>query len=300
MTAERVLVTGASGFLGTSLMAKLRATGVPAVGVSRRTPACAENDAAWRTCDLLEPGAVDRLFEETRPSVVFHLASEVRGTRDLSAVLPTLRANLESAVEVLTAAARASCRRVVLAASLEELPLDQPARFPYAIAKRAATEYGRFFQSVYGLPVVSARIGMAYVPGQRDASKLVPHVILSQLEGRAPRLASGSRQADWIYVDDVADALLACMTSVDLEDTVVDIGTGLATSVGEVADRLTVLTGGPAPEKGALLDRRLDLAVLADTERAARVIGWRAKCDLDEGLRRTVAWYRKEHAAGRV
>jgi UDP-glucose 4-epimerase len=298
VTPETVLVTGASGFLGARLMARLRAAGQKPIGVGRRPPASAGEP--WNVCDLLEPGAIERLFAETRPAAVFHLASEVHGTRDLSAVLPTFRANLATTVEVLAAAAQRGCRRVVLAASLEELPLEQPARFPYAIAKRTATEYGRFFQGLYGLPVVSARIGMAYGPGQRDTAKLVPHVILSQLASRAPKLASGERRADWVYVDDVADALIACMQGPVLEQSVVDVGTGVGTSVGEIAERLTRLTGGPAPERGALPDRAQDRTVLADVDAAARLIGWRATHALDDGLRRTVDWYRQERTAGRL
>ena len=96
--------------------------------------------APWRLCDVEDQAAVVRLFEEARPAVVFHLASAVRGTRDLGAVVPMFHANLGSAVYVMAAACQTGCRKVVLAASMEELPLDQPARFPYAVAKRAASE----------------------------------------------------------------------------------------------------------------------------------------------------------------
>jgi len=304
LSTETVLVTGASGFLGTSLVARLGAVGVRAVGVSRRPPPEVAGErpgqAGWRPCDVEDQDAVARLFEEVRPTSVFHLASHVRGARDVAAVLPTFRANLASTVHVLVAAAGSGCRRVVLSASMEELPLDRPARFPYAIAKRAATEYGRFFQATYGLSVISARIAMAYGPGQRDVAKLVPHVILSQLGGRAPRLASGDRRADWIFVDDVADALIACMRGPDVEGSVVEVGTGRGTSVGEVAEALTALTGGPAPERGALPDRQNDAALIANADETFRRIGWRAEIDLGEGLRRTVDWYRQERAAGRV
>jgi len=309
-----VLVTGASGFLGSALVARLAPLGVRVVGVSRRPPATATAtattattpiDAAgagceWRACDVEDVGAVARVFEETRPAVVFHLASYVRGTRDLDAVLTTFRANLASAVYVLAAAARVGCRRVVMAASMEETPVVEPARFPYAVAKRAATEYGRFFRTAFGLDVVSARIGMAYGPGQRDVNKLVPHVILSQIEGRAPRLSSGGRRADWIFVDDVADAFIACMTAPPVESTVVEIGTGTGTSTGEIAARLTAITGGAPPEIGALPDRANDRDLVADAGDAAARIGWRAQVSLDEGLRRSVDWYRAERAAGRL
>jgi len=298
-TAETVLVTGAAGFLGQSLVARLGQTGAQVVGTSRRPPG-PDDPAGRRVLDVEDADAVARLFEEVRPGTVFHLASNVRGTRDLAAVLPMFRANLASAVHVLTAASQTGCRRVVMAASMEELPLDQPARFPYAVAKRAASEYARFFQGAYGLSVISARIGMAYGPGQRDVSKLVPHVILSQIEGRAPRLASGGRRADWIFVDDVADAFVACMTAPRLDDTVVEIGSGVGTSVGEVADRLTAIMGGPPAEKGALADRANDRDVVTDADATARRIGWRARISLDEGLRRSVDWYRAERAAGRL
>jgi nucleoside-diphosphate-sugar epimerase len=302
LTDETALVTGAGGFLGTCLMSRLAATGVRAIGSSRRPPApgSVPADAEWRLCDVEDAEAVQRLVREVRPTTVFHLASQVRGTRELAAVLPMFRANLASTVYLLAAASEAGCRRVVLAASMEELPVDQPARFPYAIAKRAATEYGRFFQNTYGLSVVSARIGMAYGAGQRDIAKLVPHVILSQLEGKAPRLASGSRRADWTYVEDVADAFIACMNVESVEGTVVEIGTGEGTSVGDIAERLAAITGGPRPEIGALADRSNDCDVVADADTTARLIGWRARVSLDEGLRRSVEWYRTERAAGRL
>jgi UDP-glucose 4-epimerase len=292
-------VTGAGGFLGSRLVERLVADGVPVVAVSRR-PQPAAPGVSWRQCDVEDGDALARLFDDTRPETVFHLASYVRGTRDLEAVLTTFRANLASTVYLLTAASKAKCRRVVLAASMEETPVDQPARFPYAVAKRAATEYARFFQTAFGLSVVAARIGMAYGSGQRDIIKLVPHVILSQLEGRAPRLSGGGRRADWIFVDDVVDAFLACGRVAELADPVVEIGTGVGTSVGEVAQRITAITGGPAPEIGALPDRANDRDLVANADDAERRIGWRAKLDLDDGLRRCVEWYRAERAAGRL
>jgi UDP-glucose 4-epimerase len=295
---ESALVTGAGGFLGSCLTVRLAERGVRVIAASRRP--MSPGPYASRLCDVEDAEAVARLVDDTRPTTIFHLASHVRGSRELSAVLPTFRANLASAVHVLTAACQFECRRVVLAASAEELPLDQPARSPYAAAKRAASEYARFFRSAYGLSVVSARIGMAYGPGQRDATKLVPYVILEQLAARAPRLTSGSRRADWVYVEDVIEALIACMTAPDIEGEVVEIGTGRATSVGEVAARLTARMAGVAPEMGALPDRANEADIVANVDETARRIGWRAKVGLDEGLRRTIDWYRAERAAGRV
>jgi UDP-glucose 4-epimerase len=140
----RVLVTGASGFLGGRIVRQLTDAGAHVIGVSRTKPLV---DCEWKTCDVEDASAVAQVFRDTRPESVFHLASHVTGSRELAVVQSTFRANLGAAVYVMTAACEVGCRRVVLAGSMEELPVDQPARYPYAVAKRAAHQYAEFFRT---------------------------------------------------------------------------------------------------------------------------------------------------------
>jgi nucleoside-diphosphate-sugar epimerase len=293
----RVLVTGASGFLGGRLVRLLAAAGKHVIGVSRTKPLV---DCEWKSCDVEDAGAVAQVFRDTRPESVFHLASHVTGSRDLGVVLSTFRANLGAAVHVMTAACEVGCPRVVLAGSMEELPTDQPARYPYAIAKRAAHQYAEFFRTTYGLNVTSTRIGMVYGPGQRDTAKLVPYVILSGLAGRAPSISSGKRRVDWIHVDDVCRALVASATTLDLAGAVIEIGTGRLTSVREIADLVTTITGGPPPQVGTVPDRPNDIDIALDVAAAHAKTGWTARLGLEQGLRDTVEWFREERLAGRV
>jgi nucleoside-diphosphate-sugar epimerase len=206
---RRVLVTGASGFIGARLCARLAALGAEVTATSR-TPFASESSIAWQHCDLSDASATENLIGLARPERVFHLASHVVGTRATSAVFPTFESNLVSTVNLLTAAERSGCQRVVLTGSLEE-PDPGPEwpipSSPYAAAKLAANAYGRMFHALFGLPVVILRVFMVYGPGQRDHAKLVPYVITSLLKGETPRLGSGLREVDWIYVDDVVDAL---------------------------------------------------------------------------------------------
>jgi nucleoside-diphosphate-sugar epimerase len=297
-SSDTVLVTGATGFVGRSLLARLRGSGARVAATSRNPPAGADGD--HRACDLEDEAAVQRLFDEVRPSHVIHLASLVTGSRDLAAVVPTFRANLAAAVHLLAAAARIGSGRVVLAGSMEELPADEPARYPYAAAKRAASEYGRFFHRAFGLSVVTLRIGMVYGPGERRTTGFIPHVVLSQLAGSRPRIASGKRSVDWVFVDDVAEACEVAAIAPDVGGAVLEIGTGTAVSMAEVVARLTAITGGPEPEIGALPDRAGDIDLAMDAATTARMTGWAAKVRLDEGLPRTVEWFRTERAAGRL
>jgi UDP-glucose 4-epimerase len=303
---EPILVTGALGFIGAALMSKLRGSGLQPIGVSRR----ATTSADMRVCDLEKADAVEQLFQQERPATVFHLASRVTGARDLAAVLATFTGTLSTTVHVLTAASAVAAKRVILAGSMEDLPLDAAPRYPYAAAKRAANEYAAFFGSRFGLSVSTARLGMVYGPGQRSIERLVPHVILTQLAGQRPRLSTGRRRVDWIFVEDVLDGLLALAVGgaggadgkvVDaLRGKVVDIGTGRLSSVAEVAELIRACTAGPAAELGAVPERSQDPDLALDAQETRRLLGWHSQIDLEEGLRRTVEWYRAARAQGEL
>jgi nucleoside-diphosphate-sugar epimerase len=299
--AGPVLVTGASGFLGGALLAELARRGAAVEAVSRRAGARG-GGASWHAADLVDPEAVDRLFERTRPEIVFHLASEVTGRRDLDLVRPTFERNLAAAVHLLVAATRAECRRIVLAGSMESPALEsgEAPGSPYAAAKAGQALYARLFHALYGAPVATARIFMVYGPGQGDLTKLVPYAILEALAGRAPRLASGARAVDWIYVDDVARGLLALAAAPGIEGQTLDLGSGVATPVGEVAARIARAAGAPAPVEGVLPPRPLETERVADPARTLAATGFSPQIGLDDGLARTLAWYRAERAAGRL
>jgi nucleoside-diphosphate-sugar epimerase len=165
---------------------------------------------------------------------------------------------------------------------------------PYAAAKFAASAYGRMFHSLYRTPVATLRLFMVYGPGQQDVKKLVPYVTLSLLEGRAPELSSGVRRVDWIYVDDVVDGYLAAALSPAVDGCTIDLGSGELVSVRSVVERLTTIVGTPGvvPVFGAVSDRPMEQERCAVLAEARAVLGWSPRTPLDDGLRRTVDWYR--------
>ncbi len=290
------LVTGGSGFIGRRLCSELAAHGAIVYSVGRRHFA-STGHAKHLVQDLSDGPATEALIGDVRPDYVFHLASVVRGRPVLADVSPMLVANLLSTVNVLTACLRSPCRRVVIAGSLVEPELrrftDAPSS-PYAAAKWASADYARMYSTIFGLPAVIARIFMAYGPAQFDQSKLVPHSVMSALRGKAPSIASGTRAIDWIHVDDVVDGLMAIAVAKGLEGKTIDLGTGVAHPTLQVVRMICETAGtGVSPAVGALPDRPDEPSCVARTAETAAAIGWRARTTLEDGIPRTVEWYRQ-------
>ena len=296
----RVLVTGARGFIGTRLCRRLIEQGAAVQGISSCTTPPVRDGIAWSRVDLADAAAVERIVASSSPDVVFHLAGHVTGAHHIAAVQPTLVGNLLSTVHVLTAAAKAGAPRVVVAGSMREPEhsgTDTRFGSPYAVSKWAASGYARLFHELYELPVIVARLMMVYGPEQWDSTKLVPHVVTSLLEGRSPALTSGAAQADWVFVDDVADALLSAATVADGQE--VEIGSGELTAVRTVVEQIASLVRPSVPlQFGTLPDRPFERARAAHTDEARKLFNWVAKTGLEEGLRRTVDWYRAQSPSG--
>ena len=291
-----VLVTGGTGFIGSHLVARLAQTGAEVHAVSRQDVPHPSRMVRWWRADLAELGAVQGLVRAVRPAVIFHLASYVAGARNLALVIPTFASNLTSTVNLLTAAAEVGDARVVLAGSMEEPESGAEAEVPcspYAAAKFAASGYARMFHALFGLPVVTLRLFMVYGPGQRDLNKLVPYVIVSLLRGEPPRLMSGARAVDWIFVADVVEALMAAAGARGIEGATIDVGSGELVTVKEIVERLVaIINPGVEPCFGAVPDRVRERISVADVRRSQSLLGWQPSMLLDGGLRRTVDWYR--------
>lgn len=296
---RQVLITGAAGFIGARLGAILVERGAHVHGTWRnREPEDAEA-IRWHRVDLADEAAVRRTLEAVAPDVVFHLASHVAGSRAPDLVPLTFRDNLVSTLNLLSAVTAGAGGRLVLTGSLEE-PVpgspDAPSS-PYAAAKWAATGYARMFHLLYGTAVRIARVFMVYGPGQRDERKLVPYTIRAALSGEAPSLSGGTRPVDWIYVDDVVEALLALGAIDALDPVPVDVGSGEVHTVGDVAKRICrMVDPSLAPRRGELADRPHEQVRVADIKETRRRLGWSPRVGLDQGLRETISWYR-DHPA---
>lgn len=296
LSGAKVLVTGATGFIGRHLCQRLQQCQAEVYGVSR-SPQSAHSVIRWRQGEVANFDEMQRIVAEIQPDVLFHLAAESSAARSLDAVRSTLQGNLVSTVHLLSLMTEVG-GRVVLAGSLEEPDQGEHsiASSPYAASKWASTIYAQMFQQLYHLSIVRTRLFMVYGPGQMNFKKLIPYVTLALLNGEAPQLSSGQRLIDWIYIDDVVDGLIAAAQSLD--DGVFEFGSGTLISITEIVQRLNqMINPNIQPLFGALSDRPMEQVRVANLEAATTQLNWKPKVSLEEGLARTVDWYAAYHRA---
>jgi len=291
---KKILITGASGFIGSYLFNRLSEC-AEVHGTSRtKKDSNKDNQHWWQgTFDTIESSR--ELFQTIKPDIVFHLAGEVTAANELKYVLPTYHSLLTSTINLLTTAVETGCERVILTgSSTEPLSEDPIPNSPYAAAKWATTGYGHFFYRTYGLPVVIVRPFMGYGPGQ-PVYKLIPQVIKSLLNDESPKMSQGLWETDWIYIEDMIEGFLAAASLESPTGRVLDLGTGIITSVKGVVEKIVeIMRPKVKPLYGTLPDRANEHTRKADIEYSMSLLGWSATTSLEEGLIKTIDWYKQE------
>lgn len=305
--AEPILVTGASGFVGSHLVRRLAGTGAD-VHVFLRSSSDARRLGGIsgplnrHTADLTDPASVRAAVHRVRPRTIFHCASwgGHPGQTDEAAIFG---ANLAGTFHLLSACAEAGFDRFVHTGSSSEYGMktspmaegDEPAPVDaYGASKAGATLWCRAFAASRKLPVVTLRLFSPYGPWD-DPVRLIPAAARAFLEGRSPQLASPSGARDFVYIDDVVDACLLAAVVPSAAGEIINVGSGRQATAGEVVDILSrLIPGAPLPAWGAIPPRPGPAVWVADTGKARRILGWMPKVPLEVGLRRTVEWMRDE------
>jgi CDP-glucose 4,6-dehydratase len=307
-----VLVTGAAGLLGGWLSRHLVGEGAQLFGLDIDWPGgaiLAPDEPVERVAgDVRDRDAVERVLAEHRPDVVVHLAAQTQVGVANDDPVPTFEHNILGTWSVLEACRQAaSVTSVVVASSdkaygdiggaayVESDPLT--GRHPYAASKTCADVLAQTYAESYGLPVGIIRCGNMYGGGDLEWERIVPGTIRSLLRGERPIVRSDGRFVrDYLYVEDAADgvALLAQALAERPEwrGEAFNLAAETRLSVLELVDRIRVLAEVDLEPK--VLDEAVNEIPeqRVDAAKARAELGWTPRHELDNGLRKSIEWYR--------
>jgi CDP-glucose 4,6-dehydratase len=310
------LVTGAYGMLGTWLTRALLERGdrVVVLKRDRAVGGALEVEGLEARChvvhgDLADAPLLVRAVGEEEVDTIFHLGAQtIVGAANRSPV-STFETNVRGTWNVMEAARTGGVRRVVVAASdkaygaHDELPYRedmalQP-RFPYDVSKAATDLIARSYWHTFGVPVATTRFANIYGGGDLNASRLIPELAAAVLDGRPPVIRSdGSPERDFLYVEDAVAAYLAIAEALDdgvARGEAYNAGGGRPHSVREVVETLIRVAGADVePEfRGAGVPEGEIDRQYVDIAKLHTATGWEPRVGLEEGLARTLEWYRR-------
>lgn len=307
------LITGIGGFIGSSLARALLSRGHKVRGVDNFSTGKRENLADildridFRDADIVDLDAMHSACAGV--DFVLHQAAIPSVPKSVLDPLGSNRANVDGTVNVLVAARDAKAKRVVFAASSSAygdtptLPKHEAMKpdpiSPYAVAKLASEHYLVSFYRCYQLETVALRYFNIFGPRQDPSSPysgVLAKFITLMLRGEQPAIfGDGEQSRDFTYIDNAVEAnLLACTAPASqVAGQIFNVATGRRVTLNEtfkLLQTLTSYTGQPrfGPDRGGDIKHSL-----ADISKAEALLGYKPKIDFEEGLRRTVEWYRK-------
>lgn len=309
----RTFLTGAAGFIGSTLVDRLLADGHHVVGIDNLASGRMSNlDHAVRSdrftfieASVTSPelGAV---VEGAAPEVVFHLAAQVDVRKSVDDPCHDAETNVLGTINVLEASRRAGTQRIVFAASggsrygePTDLPVAEgvPANplSPYAAAKVAGELYSGVYAGMYGLAPISLALANVYGPRQDPHGEAGVVAIFgsAMLTGRPTTIyGDGTASRDYVYVGDVVDAFVRAGQAPATTTGTFNIGTGVQTTTTELHRLMAEAVGISVPPRYAEARTGEIQAIALDYAAASAGLHWKPEVDVSEGIRRTVSWLR--------
>jgi len=309
MKRKKILITGATGFVGSCLLHSLLNDGFSNISIIIR-----KSSNIWRiknilnkikVCysDLLDLERLKKVVLEIRPEIIFHLATYGAYPAFQKDIKKMYEINLFGLINLLTVSAKVEFECFINTGSsseygkkkepMVETNLLEP-NSDYEVSKACATLYCQNFAKQNDLPIVTLRLFSPY-GYYEDRNRLIPYVILSCLSGRNPKLSSPNSVRDFIFIEDVIESYIKVINSQNIGGQIFNIGSSKQYSIAEVVSTIIKITDEKLkPNWNSVFNPRSEPDMwIADTSKAKSVLNWFPRCDLEEGLRKNIKWFKK-------
>ena len=306
MSAKTILVTGGAGFIASHLVDRLLSLGHRVVIVDDLSTGRLQNlnkAATFYHTSITQP-ALEEIFQREQPAIVNHHAAQISVSQSVTDPVKDAEVNIQGTLRLIELSRRYGVDKFIFSSSggaiygeplyvpCDEKHLINPVS-PYALSKHVAEEYLELYNHTYRLNHVTLRYGNVYGPRQNPHGEagVVAIFATTMLDGKQPRIyGSGEQERDFIFVEDVIDANILAMEEGQGE---YNIGTGQETSVNRIFELLKdILKYRWSPVYGPARPGEV-FKISLDSSKFTEEFGWRPKLSLEEGLSRTVEYFRK-------
>ena len=318
---NKVLVTGAGGFIGSELVRHLDALGVGVrvflrytsrgdLGLLKFLPLKTQNNLKIIFGDLRDPDAVRKATEGV--DTIFHLGALISIPYSYIHPVEVVQSNVIGTLNVLQACRTHGCRLVHTSTSevygtALRVPIDEEhplqGQSPYSASKIGADKLVESFYRSFNVQAVTVRPFNTYGPGQ-SARAVIPTIITQALTQDEVHLGNLGAKRDFTFVSDTVDGFIKAAQSANVVGETINLGYGAEISIGELANLIIDLIGKPVrivvdeerlrPEKSEVM------RLLSDNTKARQLFGWSPEIDIHEGLSRTIDWIREHLELYRV
>ncbi len=303
----RTVVTGGAGFIGSHIVDALIERGHDVAVIDDLSTGFRENvhpDARLHVMDVGSPELAD-VMDQERPEALFHEAAQMDVRKSVADPIFDATINVMGAINVYENCLRTGVKKIVFASTggaiygeQDVFPADeehaQRPLSPYGVSKLANEKYLYYYREIHGLPYVALRYANVYGPRQNPHGEAGVVAIFARmlLAGDTPTInGTGEQTRDYVYVGDVAAANVAAL-EFDGSDAF-NVSTGIETDVNALFDKLRHAVGGSTEAKRGPAKVGEQLRSVVDWGRIGRVLGWSPRVSLDDGLRKTVDWFRE-------
>lgn len=297
---ERVLVTGATGFIGTHLVQALTGLGATVVGVTTK-----QSSGDTVTCDVKDFSALGELFKKHTFTMCYHLAGLAQVETGQLSPHPTFETNIIGALHILECARIFHTGKVILASTshvygenkvpYREHYAPKPTR-PYETSKASIDLLAMSYARTYQVPVYIARFVNIYGPGDLNFTRLIPKTIRSVLSGSPPEMWGGQAIRDYLYIDDAVDAYVK-LGEVKADGTrkeqIFNFGSSNLCSVKDIIG-CVIKHSGVSVAINKIPDlRENEISIqYVSWAKARKLLKWKPKVDIEKGMKQTVEWYK--------
>lgn len=306
MTTSRMLVVGGTGFIGHALCQIAQARGHTVTSLSMHAPAGGIEGVSYLAANLSDRESVKGLLAGKQFEYLVNCGGYVDHRSYFSGGRDLIAAHFEGVQNLLDAVDLSCLKRFVQIGSGDEYgaaaaPQSEATReapiSPYSLAKVAATHFLQMLWRTDRFPAVTLRIFLAYGPGQ-DAKRFLPQVIRGCLQNRCFPVSEGGQLRDFCYIDDVVEGILRALHAPEACGQVINLASGIPVTIRSMIEQVCTLVGQGQPDFGKISYRQGEnMALWADTHLAHELLGWVPQVSLEEGLAKTIEYYRNQDGA---